>query len=118
MLSISHVSADAPEVASIRHPCVEMSISRAPVRLRPGSRVGAASRSPVRVARRRSGGPSNRTAESVMASSLSPLGCARRVNKWFSNGQIQAVDLLAVGNDHGSTGDAELAHGHRKAAAV
>ena len=48
MLSITQVSCDAPEVTSTRQPWVEISISLAPVRLRPGSRIEALSRIAMR----------------------------------------------------------------------
>src|SRR4029079_13026913 len=92
----------------------------AAVRLRPGSRIEALRRSPVRGARRRSGEPSDRSAESVMASSLSPCDAPLRVNKWLPADRFRALWrlLAAVGDDHCSARDAELARRHREAAAA
>ena len=55
MVSNTQLSTVAPEIASIRQPWVEMSITLTPARLRPGSRIVALRRSAARGTRLRSG---------------------------------------------------------------
>src|SRR6185369_8236862 len=91
MLSQIQLSSATPDVHSIRHPWVEISITRALTRLLLPSRIMALSRSARRCARLRSGWVS---AVSGMRVCSRPICATLEVNKWFSRRRSMVLEEL------------------------